>query len=426
MKQIYPLLIVGVVLSLSSVKSEKLGDFNLDKMTTMQIILNYGYPCETIKVVTEDGYIIVLFRIPGNKGQSLEEAKRNYNPPVILQHGLICSTDNFVDDAEISFPFILADLGWDVWLPNIRGNRYSRTHTQYTTSDPAFWNFTFEQMGTYDQMAYWKYIMQATGRTKIPYIAHSQGTSQMLAALTLQPQFYKEHLDIFVLWGPVARLVDAGCPLIKVVTQANAVEIFEFFKVYDLFPYQEYAASFLSFVTKKIPSLTKDMIQLMADRVTDHDNHKRYPDLMFNYPSGASTKDFAHILQLYTYAGFNRYRASPKDELVPYNFSNIPGEIPIVMMVGADDQLASPGDSEWLRNQLESRKKKVIFYKEYSEMGHLTFLLPDQILPYYNDTIDFIKPYYKKGTDPVGRNAAFSLHATWTLISLIAIINILL
>jgi hypothetical protein len=45
---------------------------------------------------------------------------------------------------------VLADAGYDVWVGNSRGNRYSREHTQHTTKDREFWDFTWSEMADYD------------------------------------------------------------------------------------------------------------------------------------------------------------------------------------------------------------------------------------------------------------------------------------
>ena len=88
-------------------------------------------------VVTEDGYILSLQRIPrGSKG----------DPPngevVFMQHGLVSSSADWImNSGQESLGFILADLGYDVWLGNSRGNTYSNRHVNLSTDDPKFWAF---------------------------------------------------------------------------------------------------------------------------------------------------------------------------------------------------------------------------------------------------------------------------------------------
>lgn len=98
-----------------------------------------------------------------------------------MQHGFIDSADTWVVNNESLAPaFVLANEGFDVWLGNNRGNRYS--HRNLSPSVTDFWNFTFQEMAMLDLPAAFRYIARVTGR-KIHYIGHSQGTLIMFIAL---------------------------------------------------------------------------------------------------------------------------------------------------------------------------------------------------------------------------------------------------
>ncbi len=80
--------------------------------------------------------------------------------------------------------FILANEGYDVWLGNSRGNKYSKGHTTLSPTSTEFWQFGWEEMGKYDLPAVTDYILSLTKQEKIAYVGHSQGTTQALFALT--------------------------------------------------------------------------------------------------------------------------------------------------------------------------------------------------------------------------------------------------
>lgn len=57
-------------------------------------------------------------------------------------HGLIDSADSFImNHRNKSHPFVLSDAGYDVWLPNSRGNKYSNQHTVLNPdTDLEYWD----------------------------------------------------------------------------------------------------------------------------------------------------------------------------------------------------------------------------------------------------------------------------------------------
>lgn len=93
-----------------------------------------------------------------------------------------------MNDVDKSPAFILADEGYDVWMGNTRGNKYSRDHLTLDPDEPSyqdqFWDISFEEMGYYDYPAMINYVLTLTNQKNLVFIAHSQGTSAMFYSLT--------------------------------------------------------------------------------------------------------------------------------------------------------------------------------------------------------------------------------------------------
>ncbi len=77
-------------------------------------------------------------------------------------HGIFDSADAWVVNDENSPAFILNAEGYDVWLGNSRGNKYSRKHVYKSPSSPEFWDFDWEDMGSYDLTALTEFILKVT------------------------------------------------------------------------------------------------------------------------------------------------------------------------------------------------------------------------------------------------------------------------
>jgi len=83
----------------------------------------YGYTHEEHVVLTKDGYLLGLHRLPSKKGQRRSNPGGSTGKPVVyLHHGLLMNSEVWVclTDASRSLPFVLAEQGYDVWLGNNR------------------------------------------------------------------------------------------------------------------------------------------------------------------------------------------------------------------------------------------------------------------------------------------------------------------
>ncbi|KAJ6880438.1 hypothetical protein NC652_033700 [Populus alba x Populus x berolinensis] len=138
-----------------------------------------GYACQEHTVTTKDGYILSLQRMPsGLSGQAADK------PPVLLQHGLIVDGVTWLMSLpDESLAFILADNGYDVWISNGRGTRFSRGHASIDPYDSAYWDWTWDELAAYDLPATFQYVHEQTGQN-LHYVGHSQGTLIALAAFS--------------------------------------------------------------------------------------------------------------------------------------------------------------------------------------------------------------------------------------------------
>jgi len=108
-----------------------------------------GYTYENYEVTSEDGYILSLVRLVQD-GESDED--RAVRPPVLFQHGIAMTAENWLtiteDTSQTATVLQALERGYDVWLSNSRGTRYSLGHTSLDAKvDTEYWDFSFDKMG---------------------------------------------------------------------------------------------------------------------------------------------------------------------------------------------------------------------------------------------------------------------------------------
>jgi pimeloyl-ACP methyl ester carboxylesterase len=307
------------------------------------------------------------------------------------------SSDAFVMNYESkSLAFLLANKGYDVWLGNSRGNKYSRNHK---TLDPEkdknkFWEFSFHEMGKYDLPAMIKFIQEKTKSTKneikkITYVGHSQGTSQLFAGLTLLPEFFENSLNGFIALGPVTSLKYIKSDLLNIMDKLNIIDFMSYLGFREMFPNLEFVTSFQKLVCEKFGVVCSGILQTMSDYSTEDDDMDRFLIYVSHFPSGTSLNCFLHFLQSKRYQPFSSLR-----EMIPYDFTKIPKNIPIGLFVGSDDRLATPEDNRILKKILEEQGV-LNYYKEYEKTGHLSFFISISN-SFMNDVLQKIDEYSNK------------------------------
>uniref|UniRef100_A0A7N0T3B3 Triacylglycerol lipase n=1 Tax=Kalanchoe fedtschenkoi TaxID=63787 RepID=A0A7N0T3B3_KALFE len=173
-----------------------------------ELIRPMGYPCDENSVQTKDGFILGLQRVSARS----EHLRARRGPPVLLQHGLFTGGDSwFLNSEEQSLGFLLADSGFDVWVGNVRGTRYSQRHVSLSVSDKEFWNWSWEELALNDLAAMIDYVHAETG-SKVFVVGHSLGTIMSLAAFT-QPEIV-QMVAAAALLCPISYLEHVTAPLV--------------------------------------------------------------------------------------------------------------------------------------------------------------------------------------------------------------------
>lgn len=176
-------------------------------------------------MTTDDKYILTLHRIarPGAK-------------PVLLVHGLEDTSSTWiVMGPESGLGYFLYANGYDVWMGNVRGNRYSKGHVKLNpNTDKSYWSFSWHEIGMYDLPAMIDGVLQKTGYQKLSYFGHSQGTTSFFVMASSRPE-YNAKIHLMSALAPVAFMKHMKAPLMGIARMGMNM----FGDNFELFPHSE-------------------------------------------------------------------------------------------------------------------------------------------------------------------------------------------
>ena len=372
--------------------------------TTDQMIRFRGFECETHYVTTSDCYVLAMHRIvvPAN------EPPDKYRP-VLIQHGLLGSSADFVinsvggridDDDNRNLAFYLAKNGFDVWMGNVRGNYYSRNHTEYNpdkgelmlmifwsnliksdriwsnqfpetnrNSDKNFWRFSFDEHALEDLPALVGHVQKMTNSSEISYVGFSQGTLTMFELLSMESQV-NQMVKPFIALAPVTKVTHTKSPL-KYLAYNNML-VHSFIKHPGQYLDESHWNEIMAQLICRGPDkyLCENLVFLLVGYDSIQFNTSRLPVYLEHMPAGTSKWNLAHYaqmirddrLQMMDFGSNGNVRCYGMRR-PPEIFLNQITSQDIHLFFGDNDWLADPKDVDFLRASVKGRatgKKRLI------------------------------------------------------------------
>ncbi|KAF2882050.1 hypothetical protein ILUMI_24122 [Ignelater luminosus] len=365
-------------------------DFSADS-NAVEIISKHGYPVEVHKVITLDGYILTVFRIPNYY------SKTPRREPVFLQHGWMSSAAFFVAHGKESLAFELADNGYDVWLGNFRGTEYSEEHVNLTVHDNDYWDHSADEIGMHDIPAQLELISQATGeRGNIIYIGHSLGTTSALIYSSTYPKAAKHTVKLFILLAPASNLSHMRSLLFRIFGPSFGfvLDIAKNEHFLRLISQAEPLKNIANLVCLESPELMKrcmQIINLMVSGPRTQTEPKTVPVLLKHLPAGSSFKVTKHIADLtrnyfgkYSY-GLDNYKHY--GTIFPHTYDVSKIKVPVFIMYAVNDWACTKADSLRLYDSLSSNVRYGIHEISEPNFNHLDFMFGRNAKQLVNDVV---------------------------------------
>ncbi|KAL6661068.1 hypothetical protein ACP70R_000452 [Stipagrostis hirtigluma subsp. patula] len=356
-----------------------------------------GYPCEEHQVTTEDGYILTLQRIPRGRGGGAAAGGRA-GQPVLLQHGVLVDGMTWLlASPEESLAFILADRGFDVWIANNRGTRWSRRHVYLDPSSRLYWNWSWDDLVVNDLPAMVDFVFTQTGQ-KAHYVGHSMGTLVALAAFSEGRAVDK--LKSAALLTPVAYLGHITTPIGLLLAKAFVGEVLaDFLGLAEFNPTSPPVASLIRAFCRKPGTNCYDLLASITGK--NYCLNSSAVDVFLKYePQPTSTKTMVHfaqtvrdgVLTKYDYVLPERNIASYGQAEPPvYTMSDIPASFPLFLTYGGRDSLADPADVRLLLDDLRGHDPDKLTVQYLEQFAHLDFVIGVCAKDYvYKDMIAFL------------------------------------
>ncbi|TVY76039.1 putative lipase [Lachnellula suecica] len=361
----------------SAIKKKDVSSSIRDASDFVDVCALYGYYAEEHVVQTGDGYLLGLHRLAWRRGEENQKVNHGRNSMkknvIYMHHGLLMNSEVWVclTDEERCLPFKLVEQGYDVWLGNNRGNKYSKKSIHHSPTDIPFWNFSMDEFAFHDIPDSIHYILETTSAPSLSYIGFSQGTAQAFATLAVHPKL-NDQVNVFIALAPAMSPAGLSNGIVDALIKASPQVL------YLLFGRRSILSSATMWQSILYPPIFVRVIDMglsflfgwTARNMSMSQKLAAYPHLY----SFTSTKSVVHWFQIIRTKSFQMYdddvqpvvgSVSKYTKVAKFPTRNI--KTPIVLVYGGSDSLV---DIDVMLKELPSHT----IATEIPHYEHLDFL----------------------------------------------------
>lgn len=362
-------------------------------LNATQLLNKYQYAVDTHTMKTDDGYFLTLFRIQP-KEQTLVQ-----RPVVFLMHGLLGSADDWLlMGPGKSLAYMLADAGFEVWLGNARGSKYSRRHVSKHSAQADFWQFSTDEIALHDLPAMIDYVLKTSNQEKLYYVGYSQGTTAFFALASARPEYNDKIIMMYAL-SPMAYMSNTRSPMLRMIapTSAFSERLHQQLGHGEFKPNKELVATVGGSMCETeigCKRVCSNINFVMSGVGVENLDVELLPVIMRHLPAGASARQIKQYAQAVAHRDFTKYDFGAEINQRVYGSPQPPKydmkmvRTPVALYYSEEDWLAHPQDVERLAKELPqvADTKKV---EHFSNMDFLFSKNAPEIV--YNRLIDTMK-----------------------------------
>ncbi|CAK1579881.1 unnamed protein product [Parnassius mnemosyne] len=394
-KRIY-IVLITIYISVCTISGLKLNPkkiYDEGRLSFSAIGASYGYPVEELDVVTEDGFILKIFHIAGDKRR-----------PVLLLHGFIDCADTFIIRGNKSLAITLANNGYDVWALNARGTRYSRNHIHLNPDiDLKFWDFSFHEMGYYDLPAAIDFVLERTTERQLSAIGHSQGNTLFYVLGSTRPE-YNDKIKVMIALAPVCFLNYVNPPVSSLIATIPIIgNVLRSVKTEELFSDNSLLRHLFQMLCTQreigYQICGHGLLFALGGSDPDELEPEFLPIVVAHYPTSTSRKNGVHVGQVGLTKKFVQFDYGPLKNVAIYNAISPPNydlrkvKMKIALLLGRNDGISTIEDAELLRNELFNVVDYLVL--PYKNLNHIDLVWGQNMDKYLFPYIFSILETYK-------------------------------